>query len=45
MLLRRIFAVAILLLGVSVLTDFDRYLERVVLDKLPAWWVKMTVQY
>ncbi|MFZ9677235.1 MAG: cytochrome c biogenesis CcdA family protein [Quisquiliibacterium sp.] len=44
-LLRRIFAVAILLLGVSVLTDFDRYLERVVLDKLPAWWVKMTVQY
>jgi cytochrome c-type biogenesis protein len=43
--MRRWFAVLIALMGVAVLTGFDRWIEVSLIDWLPQWWLAMTTKY
>lgn len=43
--LKKGFGLLLLLVGLSVLSGADRWLEARVVDSLPDWWINLTVRY
>ncbi|MND07318.1 hypothetical protein D3C83_292160 [compost metagenome] len=38
---KKIFGVALVLMGLAVVAGFDKMLEAALLDHLPAWWIQL----
>ena len=43
--LRRIFAVLLIVIGIAILTGFDKQIESRILDVLPDVWLNLTVRF